>query len=75
MKLFYAVRDGFRYDPYNVDHEPADFRASSVVVSPSNWCVPKSVLLTAAARSQGIPARLGFADVRNHLTSEKLKAR
>ena len=50
------------------------FRASSVVESPSNWCVPKSVLLTAAARSQGIPARLGFADVRNHLTSEKLKA-
>jgi transglutaminase-like putative cysteine protease len=74
VRLFYAVRDGFRYDPYNVSYEPADFRASSVVASSSNWCVPKSVLLTAAARSQGIPARLGFADVRNHLTSEKLKA-
>src|SRR5262245_15866116 len=74
IKLFYAVRDGFRYDPYNVSYEPTDFRASSVVASSSNWCVPKSVLLTAAARSQGIPARLGFADVRNHLTSEKLKA-
>lgn len=74
VRLFYAVRDGFRYDPYNVDHAPDRFRASSVVGSPSNWCVPKSVLLTAAARSRGIPARLGFADVRNHLTSEKLKA-
>jgi transglutaminase-like putative cysteine protease len=74
VALFYAVRDGFRYDPYNVDHAPAAFRASSVLGSPSNWCVPKSVLLTAAARAQGIPARLGFADVRNHLTSEKLKA-
>ena len=74
VRLFYAVRDGFRYDPYNVDHAPEKFRASSVVAAPSNWCVPKSVLLTAAARSQGIPARLGFADVRNHLTSEKLKA-
>jgi transglutaminase-like putative cysteine protease len=74
VRLFYAVRDGFRYDPYNVSYEPADFRASSVVVSPSNWCVPKSVLLTAAARNRGIPARLGFADVRNHLTSEKLSA-
>ena len=68
------MRDGFRYDPYNVDHAPEKFRASSVVASPSNWCVPKSVLLTAAARSRGIPARLGFADVKNHLTSEKLKA-
>jgi transglutaminase-like putative cysteine protease len=36
--------------------------------------VPKSVLLTASARARGIPARLGFADVRNHLTSEKLRA-
>ncbi len=74
VRLFYAVRDGFRYDPYNVDYAPERFRASSVVESPSNWCVPKSVLLTAAARSRGIPARLGFADVRNHLTSDKLKA-
>ena len=32
------------------------------------------MLLTAAARRCGIPARLGFADVRNHLTSEKLSA-
>ena len=74
VRLFYAVRDGFRYDPYNVDHSPGAFRASSVVGSTSNWCVPKSVLLTAAARQRGIPARLGFADVRNHLTSAKLSA-
>jgi transglutaminase-like putative cysteine protease len=74
VRLFHAVRDGFRYDPYNADHAPEAFRASSVVASSSNWCVPKSVLLTAAARSRGIPARLGFADVKNHLTSEKLQA-
>ncbi len=74
VALFYAVRDGFRYDPYNVDYAPEKFRASSVVAASSNWCVPKSVLLTAAARHRGIPARLGFADVKNHLTSEKLKA-
>ena len=74
VRLFYAVRDGFRYDPYNVAYDRAAFRASSVVASSSNWCVPKSVLLTAAARRRGVPARLGFADVRNHLTSEKLSA-
>src|SRR4029079_4088532 len=66
VRLFYAVRDGFRYDPYNVDDAPERFRASSVVESASNWCVPKSVLLTAAARSQGIPARLRFAPGRTH---------
>lgn len=72
IRLFHAVRDGYRYDPYKSDPSPEAFRASSVAVSDSNWCVPKSVLLTAAARNRGIPARLGFADVRNHLTSEKL---
>jgi len=74
IRLFVAVRDGFRYDPYNTDHRPEAFRASAVVRSSSNWCVPKAVLLTAAARRTGIPARLGFADVRNHLTSAKLSA-
>jgi transglutaminase-like putative cysteine protease len=72
IALFYAVRDGFRYDPYNVDYAPQAFRASSVLGAPANWCVPKSVLLTASARHLGIPARLGFADVKNHLTSKKL---
>ncbi|MEO5722717.1 MAG: transglutaminase family protein [Ilumatobacteraceae bacterium] len=72
--LFYAVRDGIRYNPYEISHDRADYRASAVARSRSNWCVPKAVLLTAAARRVGIPARLGFADVRNHLTSERLQA-
>lgn len=74
VALFLTVRDGWRYDPYNLSHEPDAFCASTVVTSSSNWCVPKSVLLSAAARAVGIPARLGFADVRNHLQSEKLRA-
>ncbi len=72
IALFHQVRDGIRYDPYNTDHAPEAFRASTIVGSEANWCVPKSVLLAAAARNRGIPARLGFADVRNHLTSKKL---
>ncbi|MEO6569942.1 MAG: transglutaminase family protein [Ilumatobacteraceae bacterium] len=72
VALFHAVRDGIRYDPYGISYEPDDFRASTIADAESNWCVPKSVLLVAAARHLGIPARLGFADVRNHLTSAKL---
>ncbi len=75
VALFVAVRDGFRYDPYGVSRDPGDYRASTIAQSSSNWCVPKAVLLTAAARNVGIPARLGFADVRNHLTTDKLAAR
>ncbi len=74
VALFLRVRDGFRYDPYDTSRDPDDYRASAVVATSTNWCVPKSVLLTAAARASGIPARLGFADVRNHLTSDKLMA-
>ncbi|WP_206741712.1 transglutaminase-like domain-containing protein [Hyphomonas jannaschiana] len=71
-RLFYAVRDGFRYDPYNLATEREAFRASSILSETATWCVPKSIVLTALARASGLPARLGFADVRNHLTSEKL---
>ncbi|MDA3040739.1 MAG: transglutaminase family protein [Actinomycetota bacterium] len=67
VALFHHVRDGIRYDPYNSDNAPEAFRASAVAQSSANWCVPKSVLLAAAARNRGIPARLGFSDVRNHL--------
>jgi transglutaminase-like putative cysteine protease len=75
VELVHRVRDGWRYDPYDTRRDPADYRASVILATTSNWCVPKSVLLAAGLRSVGIPARLGFADVRNHLTSEKLSAR
>ena len=46
-----------------------------MLASERNWCVPKAILLCAGARAVGIPARIGFADVRNHLSTEKLRAR
>ena len=33
-----------------------------------------AVLLAAGCRAAGIPARLGFADVRNHLSTERMRA-
>ncbi|MCB1647194.1 MAG: transglutaminase family protein [Pseudomonadales bacterium] len=72
QRLFLKVRDGIRYNPYSLAVESEAYKASHIAESESNWCIPKSVLLTACARYKGIPARLGFADVKNHLTSEKL---
>jgi len=74
-RLFYMVRDGIRYDPYSISSNPGDYRASTVLRQEAAYCIPKAVALTALARAAGIPARLGFADVRNHLASEKLLAR
>ena len=73
VALVYAVRDGFRYDPYRIDLTAAGMRASSVLAQGYGWCVPKATLLTAVARAAGIPARLGFADVRNHLSTERMR--
>src|SRR2546423_948500 len=76
VALFYAVRDGIRYDPYVMSSsDPETYRASTVLRDGVSYCIPKSVLLCAAARVVGLQARLGFADVRNHLNSEKLRAR
>lgn len=71
-RLFAAVRDGVRYDPYSVPTDPAAYRAGAVLGAGSGYCVQKAVALTAAARAAGIPSRLGFADVRNHLQSARL---
>lgn len=75
VRLFYAVRDGIRYDPYGASVNADEYRASAIVGRPASFCVPKAILLAASARAVGVPARLGFADVRNHLQSEKLRAR
>jgi len=73
VKLYYAVRDGFRYDPYKIDLSEAGLRGSQVLVDGYGWCVPKSALLAAACRAQGIAARVGYADVRNHLSTARLR--
>lgn len=72
-QLFAAVRDEIRYDPYVLDLRPDAMRASAVLTSGRNWCVPKATLLTASCRAVGVPAVLGFADVRNHLTTDRLQ--
>lgn len=74
IALYDAVRDGIVYDPYLDYTDPDVFRASAVLACGRGFCIGKSVLLAAAARAVGIPARPGFADVRNHLTSKRLRA-
>lgn len=72
VRLYYAVRDGIRYDPYRFRMEPDVFMASTTVQEKTAYCVPKSLLYAACLRAVGIPARPGFADVRNHLTTRRL---
>jgi transglutaminase-like putative cysteine protease len=73
VALYYAARDGFRYDPYRVDLSVAGMRGSTVLAVGYGWCVTKAALLAAACRAAGIPARVGYADVRNHLSTERMR--
>ncbi|MEX0678540.1 MAG: transglutaminase-like domain-containing protein [Pirellulales bacterium] len=73
-RLFYAVRDGIRYDAYNIVVTRESLRATHVLAAGQSWCVPKSVLLAALCRAVDIPCRLCYANVRNHMATRKLLA-
>jgi len=72
VSLFYAVRDGIRYDPYSATASAEVFKASATVARGASFCIPKAILLAAVGRAVGIPSRLRFADVRNHLATPRL---
>ncbi len=72
VQLYYAVRDGITYDPYFIGEAPRFYRASACLRAKRGFCIPKAALLAATARAVGIPARVGYADVRNHLATQKL---
>ncbi len=74
VKLYYTVRDGIRYSPYAISFDPEKYKAGWVLRKKVGFCIQKAILLAAAARAADIPSRLGFADVRNHLTTARLKA-
>ncbi|WP_295679559.1 transglutaminase family protein [uncultured Nevskia sp.] len=73
VALYYAVRDRLRYDPYTVDLSDHALKASTTLAAGRGWCQPKATLLAAACRAVGVPARVGFADVKNHLSTERLR--
>lgn len=72
VKLYLAVRDNILYDPYSPFYLPEHYRASYVLKRGRSFCVPKASLLCAMGRACGIPSRIGFADVRNHLATQQL---
>lgn len=72
LRLYFTIRDTIIYDPYVNFADPANYRASTVLKAARAFCIGKATLLAACARIIGVPARVGYADVRNHLTSRRL---
>ncbi|UCD84033.1 MAG: transglutaminase domain-containing protein [Deltaproteobacteria bacterium] len=69
-KVFYFVRDRIRYNMFEDIFSLDSYIASEVLKKGEGYCVQKAVLLTALARASGIPTRLFFADIRNHLAPQ-----
>lgn len=74
VALYYAVRDGVRYEVYGADLSRAGLTASAVATTGSGMCLHKSLLYAALLRAVGVPSRLVLTDVRNHLASDRLRA-
>lgn len=72
VRLYYAVRDGILYDPYQNYGRPETYSGRVALERGRGFCVAKAALLTACVRARGVPARIGFADVRNHLATPRL---
>jgi transglutaminase-like putative cysteine protease len=70
--LFYWVRDEIRYNPLVPLEILEGYRASETLKRGEGFCVEKAAVLAALARAVAIPARLHFADIRNHLVSSRL---
>jgi transglutaminase-like putative cysteine protease len=72
-RRYYLAAREIRYD-YDLDYgDPEIYRASSVLKAGRAYCVGKAALFAALCRAGGIPARVAFADVTNHLSSERLR--
>ena len=72
VSLYYAVRDKIKYDPYHIILKKENIRASEVINRKYGYCVEKALVMVACMRGIGIPSKIGFANVKNHLSSPRL---
>lgn len=73
VDLYYAVRDGLFYEVYGADLSREGLRSSAILRAGQGFCIHKSIVFASAVRAAGVPSRIVFADVRNHLASDRLK--
>ncbi|MBK7871900.1 MAG: transglutaminase domain-containing protein [Saprospiraceae bacterium] len=72
VRIYYAVRDGWKYNPYNISFNPDTLRASTILQKEDGHCLDKAILMITLLRAVRIPARLCSAKVRNHIAAERL---
>ena len=74
IMVYNKVRDSFIYDPYHLDLRPNGLKSSNILAKKRAWCVEKSIVMATALRALGIPTKLGYGIVVNHIGVDKLTA-
>lgn len=72
IQVYLKIRDGWRYNAYQINFNKEAFRASEISQRSEGHCIDKAILLTTCLRGLGIPARIHFAKVKNHIAVETL---
>jgi transglutaminase-like putative cysteine protease len=72
VQVYLKIRDGWRYNAYQINFNKEAFRASVIAQRSEGHCIDKAILLTTCLRGLGIPARVHLAKVKNHIAVEIL---
>ena len=72
VSLYYAVRDGWFYNAYQLNTEKEEFCAGFIATKKQGHCIDKATLLISCLRAVGIPARLHLVKVKNHIAVERI---
>lgn len=72
LKAYYYVRDKWPYNPYRFSLVEQDWKSSLICDHKTGHCLDKAIIYISLLRSQGIPARLGLAKVKNHIAVEDI---
>jgi transglutaminase-like putative cysteine protease len=70
-RLFLWVRDQVAYNLFNPFFLLEHYKATAILDRGRGYCVQKAMVLCTLARASGIPSRLIFADIKNHLLPKK----
>lgn len=75
IKQYYSkVRDGWRYNPFDIRLEKEHYRSSNIAQKKVGHCIDKAILYVSGLRALGVPARIHLAKVSNHIATERLEA-
>ena len=74
IKIYYAVRDGWKYSPYHVVFTKEALQASQIIQQEKGHCIDKAILMLALCRAANIACRLCLGKVANHISTARLEA-